>query len=88
MGIQEAGGKCTDLAATLLNGVYGRFLLYKRFTKAFLGDRVNKEGQFVYIKYHFICDQGSEQLIWSDAVQKCGESQVLLVRIAELANNL
>ncbi|KAG0637324.1 catalase [Tuber brumale] len=25
---------------------------------------VNEEGQFVYIKYHFICDQGSAQFAW------------------------
>ncbi|PUU77755.1 catalase [Tuber borchii] len=34
---------------------------------------VNKEGQFVYVKYHFICDQGSEQFTWGQAKGKCGE---------------
>ncbi|PUU79166.1 catalase [Tuber borchii] len=34
---------------------------------------VNKEGQFVYVKYHFICDQGSEQLTWGEAKKKYGD---------------
>ncbi|PUU80692.1 catalase-like domain-containing protein [Tuber borchii] len=34
---------------------------------------VNKESQFVYVKYHFICDQGSEQLTWEEAKKKYGE---------------
>ncbi|KAG0137508.1 catalase-like domain-containing protein [Tuber indicum] len=59
MGIQKAGGECTDLAVTHLN--------------AFLGNTVKQEGQFVYIKYHFICDQGSAQLAWADAIQRCGD---------------
>jgi len=36
-------------------------------------NRVNKEGQFVYVKYHFICDQGSEQFTPREAIQICGE---------------
>ncbi|CUS07892.1 unnamed protein product [Tuber aestivum] len=34
---------------------------------------VNKEGQYVYIKYHFICDQGVHQFTREEAVQACGE---------------
>lgn len=75
-----AGGKCTDMAATHSNGVYGRFLLHTRFTKAFPGNRVNEEDRFVYVKYHFISDQGSEQLTWGGAKKKYGESQSSLIR--------
>ncbi|CUS10538.1 unnamed protein product [Tuber aestivum] len=34
---------------------------------------VNGEGKFVYIKYHFICGQGSHQLTWGEATKTCGE---------------
>jgi len=67
------------MAAMHSNGVYGRFLLHRRFTKAFSGYRVNKEGRFVYVKYHFICDQGSEQFTRREAIETCGEPQSLLI---------
>ncbi|PWW73282.1 catalase [Tuber magnatum] len=34
---------------------------------------VNGEGQFVYVKYHFICDKGSAQFTWDEAVRTCGQ---------------
>ena len=67
------------MAVTHSNGVYGRFLLHTRFTKAFLGNRVNKEDQFVYVKYHFICDQGPKPLAWGEAKKKYGQSQGSLI---------
>jgi catalase len=36
-------------------------------------DRVNKNGEFVYIKYHFIADHGQKQFTAEEAIQICGE---------------
>ncbi|KAL3417040.1 putative catalase [Aspergillus fumigatus] len=35
--------------------------------------RVNKRGEFVYIKYHFIADRGQKQSTADEAIQMCGE---------------
>ncbi|KAI9796014.1 MAG: hypothetical protein M1835_004789 [Candelina submexicana] len=34
---------------------------------------VNKEGKFVYIKYHFICEAGQKQLTAEESMKVCGE---------------
>ncbi|KAM0099725.1 hypothetical protein ACP6JE_005746 [Aspergillus fumigatus] len=34
---------------------------------------VNKRGEFVYIKYHFIADRGQKQSTADEAIQMCGE---------------
>jgi len=36
--------------------------------------RVNKEGKFVYIKYHFLADKGQKQLSRQEAVELSGEN--------------
>ncbi|KAH1440223.1 hypothetical protein KXV81_003186 [Aspergillus fumigatus] len=35
--------------------------------------KVNKRGEFVYIKYHFIADRGQKQSTADEAIQMCGE---------------
>lgn len=35
--------------------------------------RVNKDGEFVYIKYHFLKDGGQKQFTWDQAVRMSGE---------------
>lgn len=35
--------------------------------------RVNKEGKFVYIKYHFLADHGQKQLSLPEATRIAGE---------------
>lgn len=34
---------------------------------------VNREGEAVYIKYHFISEQGTKNFTWEEAVKMCGE---------------
>lgn len=36
--------------------------------------RVNKEGKFVYIKYHFIAEHGQKQFTGPEAIQISGEN--------------
>ena len=36
--------------------------------------RVNKEGRFVYIKYHFIAEHGQKQFTGPEAIQMSGEN--------------
>lgn len=35
---------------------------------AYFLDRVNKDGEFVYIKYHFLADDGQHRFIWDKAI--------------------
>ncbi|KAG8532960.1 uncharacterized protein KY384_001741 [Bacidia gigantensis] len=35
---------------------------------------VNKDGKFVYIKYHFVADHGQRQFTVAEATQMCGEN--------------
>lgn len=36
-------------------------------------NRVNNDGEFVYIKYHFLADHGQKQFTWREAVRMSGE---------------
>ena len=58
------------MAVTPSNGQYSRFNLSISIDSG----RVNKEGKFVYIKYHFLAEHGQKQFTEPEAIRTSGEN--------------
>lgn len=63
-----------DTAVTLSNGDYFHAnLVYRARSNDEQRCRVNKDGKFVYIKYHFLADSGQKQFTADEAIRLSGE---------------
>ena len=71
MAHQRDSGESTDTVVTHSNGMS---LIQMRFWSLLTLPRVNKEGKFVYIKYHFIAKEGQETLTDREAIIVSGEN--------------
>lgn len=76
MELLRAGAMSTDMVATLSNGNSPTQASFSEIyaPQLLISNRVNKDGQFVYIKYHFIADHGQKQFTWPEAIRMSGKS--------------
>ena len=58
------------MVVTLSNGQYSQIIEPVRIDAR----RVNKEGKFVYIKYHFLAEHGQKQFTETEAIRMSGEN--------------
>lgn len=62
------------MAAILSSGKAASSPLFVCKPRVHCGTRVNKEGKFVYIKYHFLATHGQKQFTQSEAIEMSGEN--------------